>query len=192
MRVRRLLLLGIVGLAVVLGQPDRVWAQGTGALPEWPAVTREARPWTRWWWLGNAVNEAELTAALEAYREVGIGGVEITPIYGVAGYEDRFIEFLSDDWMRVLVHTLKEAARLDLGVDMATGTGWPFGGPWVSQEDASRYVVRKVYRLRGGGSRSRSATTRCRWCGRWATTSTTRRRVRIVRGRARVWTSGSS
>jgi hypothetical protein len=150
MRVRRLLLLGIGGLAVVLGQPGRVWAQGTGALPEWPAVTREARPWTRWWWQGNAVNEAELTAALEAYREVGLGGVEITPIYGVAGYEDRFIEFLSDDWMRVLVHTLKEAERLDLGVDMATGTGWPFGGPWVSQEDASRYVVHKVYRLRGG------------------------------------------
>ena len=37
----------------------------------------------------------------------------------------------------MLEHTASEAARLGLGVDMATGTGWPFGGPSVSAADGS-------------------------------------------------------
>ena len=28
---------------------------------EWPAVRPEARPATRWWWLGSAVDAANLT-----------------------------------------------------------------------------------------------------------------------------------
>jgi hypothetical protein len=61
----------------------------------WPAPVRENRPWTRWWWLGNAVDETNLTRMLTAFHDAGIGGVEICPIYGVKGYEDRFISFLS-------------------------------------------------------------------------------------------------
>ena len=41
----------------------------------------------------------------------------------------------------LLDHTLRESRRLGLGVDMATGTGWPFGGPWVGAGDAARYVA---------------------------------------------------
>ena len=125
---------------------------GTGELAgqEWPAITTEARPWTRWWWHGSAVSEPDLSNALETYRAAGLGGVEITPIYGVAGHEEKFIEYLSPEWMDRLVYTLREAERLDLGVDMATGTGWPFGGPWVTADHASRYVARQTYQLRGG------------------------------------------
>ena len=38
----------------------------------------------------------------------------------------------------MLDHTMREAARLKMGVDMATGTGWPFGGPWVGDDTAPR------------------------------------------------------
>ena len=31
---------------------------------EWPAVRPEARPATRWWWLGSAVDAANLTLSL--------------------------------------------------------------------------------------------------------------------------------
>ena len=61
----------------------------------WPAVTREAHPWTRWWWLGSAVDKENLTRQLTLFQQAGIGGVEICPIYGAKGYEDRFIDFLS-------------------------------------------------------------------------------------------------
>jgi hypothetical protein len=120
------------------------------AQSDWPAVTREMKPWTRWWWMGSAVDPAHLTTELEALRQAGIGGVEITPIYGVRGVESRFIPYLSPAWTGLLEHTLREAQRLDLGVDMATGTGWPFGGPWVGADDASRTVVARTYTLRAG------------------------------------------
>ena len=42
-----------------------------------------AKPWTRWWWMGSAVDEQGIAAHLQAYAAAGIGGVEITPIYGV-------------------------------------------------------------------------------------------------------------
>jgi len=107
----------------------------------WPEIRREHRPWTRWWWPGSAVDAPNLTRQLEEFRRVGLGGVEITPIYGVVGAEKRYVSFLSADWMRLLGHTGREARRLDLGVDMATGTGWPFGGPWVSEPDALQKFV---------------------------------------------------
>jgi len=102
----------------------------------WPAITRDAKPWTRWWWLGSAVDKPNLTRELEAIAAAGFGGVEITPIYGAKGYEDRFIPFLSPKYLEILTHVGAEAKRLGLGVDMATGTGWPFGGAQVNAHDA--------------------------------------------------------
>src|SRR5512139_877847 len=120
------------------------------AVPDWPPATAETRPWTRFWWMGSSVDAAGLRAALEAYHEVGLGGVEITPIYGVRGFEDRFVPYLSPQWMERLEAALAEARRLGLGVDMATGTGWPFGGPWVGADDACRTIAHRAYGLSGG------------------------------------------
>lgn len=117
----------------------------------WPAVTNEHRPWTRWWWMGSAVDEANLTAVLTQYSQAGLGGVEICPIYGVKGFEDRNVDFLSPRWMELLAHTTKEAKRLNVGVDLTTGTGWPFGGLGVTPETSSAGVVLNRYELPDGG-----------------------------------------
>ena len=45
----------------------------------WPAITRQTKPWARWWWQGSAVNKADLTTNLETYNNAGLGGLEITP-----------------------------------------------------------------------------------------------------------------
>jgi hypothetical protein len=138
-------LAALAGLALVVsGQP------ATPDAADWPPVTHETRPWTRWWWLGSAVEEAGLTAELESLRAAGLGGVEITPIYGAAGAESRFVPFLSARWLELLEHTLREARRVGLGVDMATGTGWPFGGPWVGEADACRTLMFKTWTVEGG------------------------------------------
>ncbi|HVW20127.1 MAG TPA: glycosyl hydrolase [Opitutaceae bacterium] len=107
----------------------------------WPPITQEQKPWTRWWWPGSAVDRANLTAQLTAIAQDGFGGVEITPIYGARGYESKFIKFLSPQYVDMLRYTAAESHRLGLGVDMATGTGWPFGGPWVSPADAEQKLV---------------------------------------------------
>lgn len=116
----------------------------------WPTVTNVTKPWTRWWWEGSAVNKADLTWNLEQYRNAGLGGVELTPIYGVYGHEKEFINFLSPQWMQMFTHTLNESKRLGIGVDLANGTGWPFGGPWVKDEDASKTIYYKTYSLKEG------------------------------------------
>ncbi len=116
-----------------------LWLLGAGAAQA--ADVQTAKPWVRWWWPGSAVEPAQLSAQLQAYAEAGIGGVEITPIYGARGMESRDIAYLSPRWVEMLAYTTKEAKRLGLGVDMATGTGWPFGGPGVSPGDGSVSLV---------------------------------------------------
>lgn len=117
---------------------------------KWPAITQQTKPWTRWWWEGSAVDKPNLTAAMQLYQQAGLGGLEITPIYGVKGEEKKFIDFLSPKWVEMLQHSLSEAKRLNMGIDMATGTGWPFGGPWVEDKDASKYITSKTYLLNSG------------------------------------------
>ena len=97
----------------------------------WPEIARENKPWTRWWWPGSGFDKASLTRQLEQFAAAGLGGVEITPIYGAKGAESRYLDYLSPKWIEMLAHVGTEAKRLGLGVDMATGTGWPFGGPWA-------------------------------------------------------------
>lgn len=117
---------------------------------KWPAVTSQTKPWTRWWWLGSQVKKNDLTTVMQAYKKIGLGGLEITPIYGVQKEDDQYISFLSPQWMDVLGHTLKEGKRLDLGIDLANATGWPFGGPWIGDEDACKNMQVKTYMLNGG------------------------------------------
>lgn len=123
----------VPGFRLAAGQT----AAAEAAALSWPVATREQRPWTRWWWMGTAVDKTNLTEALTRFAEAGLGGVEICPIYGVKGQEQRHIEFLSSRWLEMLAHTTAEAKRLGLGVDLTTGTGWPFGGPIVTPDIAS-------------------------------------------------------
>jgi hypothetical protein len=129
---------------------ETTYCQSTSSPFAWPEISRQTKPWSRWWWMGNSVNEKDLTTVMEAYQKAGLGGLEITPIYGVKGYEDRFIDYLSPQWMELFDYTLKEASRLDLGIDMATGTGWPFGGPDVGDQDACKNIAYKTYTLTEG------------------------------------------
>ena len=119
-------------------------------LTAWPEITREAKPMTRWWWMGSDVDSAGITYNLEAMSRAGIGGVEITPIYGVKGREDNYIDYLSPRWMNMLAFTLAEARRLNMSVDMNNGTGWPFGGPDVSVDDAASKLLRIDGRIETG------------------------------------------
>jgi hypothetical protein len=124
--------------------------KGNAQSIQWKPITQQSKPWSRWWWMGNAVNPKDLTFNMETYQKVGLGGLEITPIYGVKGKESQFVDFLSPAWVNLFKHTLTEGKRLDLGIDLANASGWPFGGRWVEPEDACRYITHKVYTLKEG------------------------------------------
>nr|WP_321335198.1 glycosyl hydrolase [uncultured Bacteroides sp.] len=116
----------------------------------WPEIKIDAKPAARWWWMGSAVDKSNLTKSIEAYAAAGMGTMEITPIYGVQGCDDREISFLSSPWMRMLKHTQDEATRHGMQIDMNTGTGWPFGGPEVAIEDAASKLLISEYKLSYG------------------------------------------
>lgn len=103
----------------------------------WDNIPREAWPGTRWWWLGSAVDSAGLDWTLTEYAEAGIKEVEITPIYGVQGNEANELTYLSPQWMEALQFVERKGTELGISVGMATGTGWPFGGPNVPVEQAA-------------------------------------------------------
>ena len=107
----------------------------------WPAIKQEAKPWTRWWWLGSAVDKPNIDRLVKEYAAKGIGGVEITPVYGVKGDEANYIDFLSPEWVAMLKETVEAGNSNGLGVDMNTGTGWPFGGPMVTDEYAAKKML---------------------------------------------------
>ncbi len=108
---------------------------------QWIPITQEAKPYTRWWWLGSAVDSVGLEYNLTELAKAGIGGVEITPIYGVQGNDKNEIPYLSPRWMRMLKYVVDKGNELGIETNMATGTGWPFGGPLVSREDAAKKLV---------------------------------------------------
>ena len=124
----------------------RSYAQVTS----WPNINVEAKPATRWWWMGSAVDKENLTRNIKSYAEAGMGTLEITPIYGVQGNDANEIPFLSPQWMEMLRHTQSEAHRNGMQIDMNTGTGWPFGSPEVSLEDAASCLIISEYKLKSG------------------------------------------
>ncbi len=127
-----------------------VYSKAQTGITSWPTITQEAKPWTRWWWMGNAVDEPNLRWSLSEYAKVGLGGVEITPIYGAKGYENQYIDFLSEKWLEKVDFTTQTAQQFGMGVDLNLGTGWPFGGPQITPQNASSKLFLQQYQLKEG------------------------------------------
>ncbi|PCH67456.1 MAG: glycosyl hydrolase family 2 [Bacteroidales bacterium] len=114
---------------------------------QWPEESVDTKPGARWWWMGSAVDEVNLTRNMELYSDAGLGSLEITPIYGVQGNDSNEVDFLSNRWMELYSHTQMEAERLGINIDLNTGTGWPFGGPDVGLKDAASRMLIKEFKL---------------------------------------------
>ncbi|MBV5313143.1 MAG: hypothetical protein JZU47_07585 [Prolixibacteraceae bacterium] len=105
-------------------------------------------PHTRWWWPGNPLSKEEITRELEEMRSHGICGVEQISMDSV--YEKGNIPYLSDEFMDMLKHTVKEAKRLGMEVSLNFGgPGWIIGGEWVKEEDKSKDMVPTFLDLAG-------------------------------------------
>ncbi len=113
---------------------------------DWPVTNTEAKPGTRWWWLGSAVDKDNLTYNIQEYAKTGMGTLEITPIYGVQNNEANELSYLSSEWMDMLKHTQAVAGENGINIDMNNGTGWPFGGTDVTLEDAATKAIFQEYK----------------------------------------------
>ncbi|MGB5419389.1 glycosyl hydrolase [Algibacter sp.] len=103
----------------------------------------EARPFVRWWWNGNKVKPDELDRQLESLKSVGFGGVEINPIAMPPAFDtsEESLVWMSDEWIDMVVHAAKKAKDLGMITDMIAGTGWPFGGEFLHEEETCQRMV---------------------------------------------------
>src|SRR5437588_382785 len=101
----------------------------------------DARIMMRWWWFGPAVTKTELEREMRLMKEGGIGGFEVQATYPLVPDDPtlgiRNLPYLSDDFLEALRFTSAKAKELGLRMDLTLGSGWPYGGPSVSIEDAA-------------------------------------------------------
>jgi hypothetical protein len=98
----------------------------------------EAKPFFRWWWNGNRLSKDEIERELELMQEAGIGGIEINPIQMPDQAENlvgKEVKWLSDEWIDYLEFTIEKAKDLGMVTDLIVGTGWPFGGEFLSPDE---------------------------------------------------------
>ena len=101
----------------------------------------DARIMMRWWWFGPAVVKPEIEREMLAMKAGGIGGFEIQPVYAVAlddkSKDFKNLPYLSDGFMDVLKFTGEKAHENGMRVDLTLASGWPYGGPHVSIDEAA-------------------------------------------------------
>jgi hypothetical protein len=120
---------------------------------EWPfEITAQCRPGAYWWIPGSAFDAENIDWNLRQMSGGGIGTAHIIPIYGAKGYEQKYVKYLSPQWMSMLAHAVRTANELGMNVDMSTGTGWCFGGP-----DLPPYA--RDMRVRWDGRKKRITTS---------------------------------
>ena len=112
--------------------------------------TTNNKPWTYWWWMGSAVDKKSIDYSVEQFKNAGLGGMHIVPIYGVKGEEEKFLDYLSPEWLEMLAYTKSKCDELGLGLDMTLGTGWCFGGKGIDEQTGSMLANIERVKLPGG------------------------------------------
>ncbi|HTB62833.1 MAG TPA: glycosyl hydrolase [Opitutales bacterium] len=120
-------------------------AAATDALQKsFVAPPDDARPMVRWWWFGPAVVKSELENEMNQMKEGGFGGFEVQPTYPLAtdGQYPGLVnlKFLSPEFFDMLNFTAAKAKDLDLRMDLTLGSGWPYGGPMLTREEAAQSI----------------------------------------------------
>jgi len=139
MNIKKCVAVLMLGVVLCLGVPR---AETSSKGTQWPIeINTEHRPGTYWWCPGSAFDKESIDWNLEGMRQAGIGTAHIVPIYGAKGYEARYIEYLSPEWMAMLDYIVTKADSLGMNIDMTTGTGWCFGGPGLDQRTGDLVAV---------------------------------------------------
>jgi len=104
----------------------------------------EARPFVRWWWNGNRLQKEEIIRQLDVLQKAGIGGVEINPIAMPEEADDLGIEpltWISKEWNEMLKLAALEAQKRGMYADLIVGSGWPFGGEFLKEDETIQRII---------------------------------------------------
>ena len=108
-----------------------------------------SRPGVYWYFMDGNLSREGITKDLEAMNEQGIGYVVFLEV-GV-GVPRGPVDFMSDEWMDIFCHAVRECERLGIQMTLGIGPGWTgSGGPWVSGEQSMKHLVSSSTNVQGG------------------------------------------
>jgi hypothetical protein len=99
------------------------------------------KPMVRWWWFGTAVEKSEILRELHQMKADGIGGAEMAFVYPevlddpAKGLINQ--PFVSPDMLDNVRYAQSEGRKLGLRIDITLGSGWPYGGPATTLDEAA-------------------------------------------------------
>jgi len=144
------------GAAVVAGDPPAVDVGDDEPAEEQPAATNAAfrlvhrgDEWKLLLLPGSPLGKVTLRLdrlALRNFRCFADCSVELHPQLSRRLNLKQYVNCR----LAMMGWAVSEAHRLGMGVDMTTGTGWCFGGPQVTDQDANASGVVKTYPLAAG------------------------------------------
>jgi alpha-L-rhamnosidase len=101
----------------------------------------DSRIMMRWWWFGPSQTREELDAEMRHMKEGGIGGFEVAAVYPLAvdeaarGFHNY--PYLSAEFLDRIAFTSRRARELGLRMDLTIGSGWSYGGPYITPDLAA-------------------------------------------------------
>ncbi|MBP7497012.1 MAG: hypothetical protein KA792_05045 [Bacteroidales bacterium] len=102
-----------------------------------------AKPGVLWWWFAGKIKEEDVRYQIDWLKENNIGSVLIFFLYPLnkikkdtINYAPRY-EFLGKDFSNITASTKKYCDSLGISCNFLFGTGWPFGGSFVTKDEAT-------------------------------------------------------
>lgn len=139
----------IVGILLLSGgkavsgkaeEPKLVWS-------EFAEPAKEYRPFVRWWWPGNDVEEKELVREVDLLSDNYFGGAEIQPFEAALDPKADSAElaarhsFDSESYYQHVQAVMEQAKKDGLTIDLTLGSGWPSGGPHIQPEQSMKTML---------------------------------------------------
>lgn len=109
----------------------------------------DARPGVYWYFMDGNFSKEGITKDLEAMRDQGIGYVVFLEVN--VGVPRGNIDFMSEEWLDIFGHIIRECKRTGIKMVLGIGPGWTgSGGPWVKGEESMRHLVASTVNVKGG------------------------------------------
>src|SRR6185436_4421510 len=71
-------------------------------------------------------------------------GAVLLPVYPLSEDDPsagiRNLPFLSPEFLDILSYTAEQCRKRGIALDVTIGTGWPYGGPWITPESGARMI----------------------------------------------------
>lgn len=107
-----------------------------------------ARPGVYWYFMDGNISKEAITADLESMKKVGIGTVLFLEVN--VGIPRGKVDFMSEEWMNLFTHMVRESERLGITINLGVGPGWcGSGGPWVTGEKSMKHLVYSFVQVSG-------------------------------------------